>query len=154
MAVDTRVEQQVNQVFDQLLKAYESGNTDEAMRYMSKDEDVTLIEPGADSISTGQQDVRKSIQADWDATEGDNPVKITRRWVSSDGNVAWLSGEHEISVNYQGKPLTMTGRFTAIAKQQDGGWKFHTLHFATPFPGRKPGEAWPSEVMGSHVRQG
>jgi ketosteroid isomerase-like protein len=149
MPVDSQVEQQVNQVFDRLMKAYEAGKIDAAMRDMASDADVTLIEPGPDAIHTGQPDVRGAIQADWDATEGDNPVRIIRKWMTSEGNVAWISGEQEISVNHKGQQMTMTGRFTAIAKRQGDDWKFHTLHFSTPFPGRQAGEAWPSQAMGT-----
>ena len=149
MPADPQVEQEVNQAFDRLLQAYATGNIEEAMRYIAGDEDVTLIEPGEDAISTGQQDVRQSIQADWETTEGENPITVTRRWVSSRGDVAWLSGEHEVAVNYKGQRMTMSGRFTAVATRQDGEWKFHTMHIGAPFPGRPAGEQWPTQPIGT-----
>jgi len=146
MKADESVARAVNEAFDKLLDAYGSGRTDEAMKYVSQDDDVTLIEPGEDAFSVGQADVRSSIQIDFETTEGDNPVRVKRSWVSAAGDVAWINGEHEVSVNFRGHDMNLHGRFTAIAKKEGGEWRFHTVHIAAPTPDRPAGQAWPTQA--------
>jgi ketosteroid isomerase-like protein len=147
MKASPSVEAAVNGAFDKLMAAYSAGRIDEAMKYVSKDDDVTLFEPGEDMTSVGQADVRQSMQLDFDTTEGANPFTIKRQWVSAEGNVAWVNGEHSISVTVRGQSMTLGGVHTAIAKLEDGQWKFHTVHIGSANPQiTQAGQRWPTQA--------
>lgn len=143
MGLDAQSTQAVKDSFTKLMAAYSAGKIDEAMSYTVPDDDIVLIEPGPHQIWVGRDKVRQGIQFDWDTTEGEMPLELTKMWVAGEGNVAWISGETKINIRYQGKDIDLSGRFTAVAKNLNGDWKWHTIHVAAPDFRHAEGGAWP-----------
>ena len=135
----------VEESFRRVMDAYGRGRVDEAMSYTASDDDLVVIEPGPHQFWVGRDQVRKGIQLDWDTTEGEMPIELGKMYTTVEGNVAWISGDTKINVNFKGKDLDLRGRFTAIAKRQNGDWKWHTIHIAAPDPGHSEAEAWPTQ---------
>ena len=149
MKADPQIEREVKQTLEGLMDAYGKGDVNRAMTFVAKDDDITLIEPGADQLYVGQDQVRKTIQFDFETTEGDIPVTFKRTWVSSNNSdVAWVNGELEVNVNYKGQDMALPGRITGVLTRSDGRWLVHTIHVGAPTIGieQPTGEQWPTQA--------
>ena len=112
------------------------------MQLMSADDDVVLVETGADQRWIGRDEVRRNIQLDYDAVAGD--IRSDHVYhVARHGDTAWLVGELEMAMDFKGRQMRLQDlRFTAIAKRADDGWRWSCLQVGLLDPQKGPDEQW------------
>jgi ketosteroid isomerase-like protein len=148
MRADPDSEREILASLDELFRRYGVGDVDGTMELMVPDDDITLIEPGLHQFFLGPAEVRRGIEDDWGATEGEIPIRVTSRHVSRDGHIAWVNGELEILINFKGRKVLLdSNRFTAIARNENGRWLWHTISILITDPEMPADQAWNDRTL-------
>ena len=148
MRADPDSEREITESLEEVFRLYGTGDLDGAMAMMVDDDDVVVMEPAAHQYWVGHEAVRKGIGEDFDATEGDIPMRITRRNVAREGNVGWINGELEAAIDYRGRKLILDcNRFTAIARKDDGKWRWHTISILLMDPEQGEDQPWNERTL-------
>ncbi len=148
MQADPETERAVVESLENIFHLYGVGDVDGTMACFVADDDMTLMEPAEHQWWIGRDEVRKGIQLDRDTTEGEIPIRITRRHVSRDGHIAWVNGEMELAISYHGRNLLLEDiRFTAIARDEGGRWLWHTIAIGLMDPEQSPDDPWKEETI-------
>jgi ketosteroid isomerase-like protein len=125
LADDTKAEQALRDADEAWSKAAASKDIDKTVSYYSAD--ASVLPPNA-PIATTKEAIKK-VWADLLASPGlVISWKATKVEVAKSGDLGFVSGTYEITVNdASGKPTTDKGRYVEVwEKQADGNWKCGT----------------------------
>lgn len=65
-----------------------------------------------------------------------------------DGHIAWINGELEAAIDYRGRKLLLDcNRFTAIARNEDGKWRWHTISILLMDPEQGEDQPWNERTL-------
>ena len=138
-AGDTKAEQALRDADDAWSKAAASKDLDKTVSYYSAD--ASVLPPNA-PIATTKEAIKK-VWGDLLASPGlVISWKATKVEVAKSGDLGFVSGTYEITVNdASGKPTTDKGKYAEVwEKQADGKWKCGTDIWNSDLPASQPAE--------------
>jgi ketosteroid isomerase-like protein len=139
LAGDTKAEQALRDADEAWSKAAASKDLDKTVSYYSAD--ASVLPPNA-PIATTKETIKK-VWGDLLASPGlVISWKATKVGVAKSGDLGFVSGTYEITVNDgSGKPTTDKGKYVEVwEKQADGKWKCGTDTWNSDMPASPPAE--------------
>lgn len=113
------------------MKAYITGDAQQAMPFYANDKDVVVIGSDKKEIFKGPAQLKKAFSATVKPFS-----KLTYKAkpyeVSACGNVAWVSGAGVYDGMAGGKKFRMDGRFSCVLEKRAGKWLIVHLHYSVP----------------------
>ena len=126
------VESQIEQTMQRFSKAYTDKDINAIMNIYSAEQDTVAIGTNEDERLVGPASIRAAYENDFAAFAQITGMDYKIRAVSVYGNVAWFFADLTVSVVYNGKPSSSTGRLTAVLRRINGRWRILQSHFSFP----------------------
>jgi len=100
--------------------SYEGRDVERILSYWT--EDAVVMPPGLPAI-VGKSALREYVQASLKIPGFKINWASTEATVSSDGDMAYMLSENEVTVDMDGTPTTTQGRAVTIWRRDDGEWR-------------------------------
>ncbi len=120
-AADTKIEEALRDLDAQWSAAAAAKDLDKTVSFYS--DDAIVMPPNVPSATT--KEAIRNIWKDMIASTSSVSWKATRVEVAKSGDMAYLSGTYEVTLNdASGKPVNDRGKYLEVWKKQaDGKWK-------------------------------